>query len=85
MQPTFRPVGNSNNRNNKASNRMSMNRRVDTVLGFFSSRPNWDSPTPSPVGECAPSPLVQGVGSTHSGERMEGSQFRRGDRHCGIL
>jgi hypothetical protein len=26
--------------------------RVDRVLSFFSSRPNWDSPTPSP-----PSPV----------------------------
>jgi len=25
--------------------------RVDRVLGFFSSRPNWDSPTPSPADE----------------------------------
>ncbi len=30
---------------------------VDRVLGFFSSRPNWDSPTPA--GECVP-PLVGG-------------------------
>jgi hypothetical protein len=27
--------------------------RLDRVLSFFSSRPNWDSPTPSPTGECA--------------------------------
>jgi hypothetical protein len=27
---------------------------MDRVLGFFSSRPNWDSPTPSPAGECMP-------------------------------
>ncbi len=25
---------------------------VDRVLGFFSSSPNWDSPTPPPAGEC---------------------------------
>ncbi len=29
--------------------------RVDRVLGFFSSRPNWDF-TPSPAGECATTP-----------------------------
>jgi hypothetical protein len=36
--------------------------RVDRVLNFFSSRRNWDSPTPSPAGECAPPlhPLVPG-------------------------
>ncbi len=28
--------------------------RVDRVLGFFSSRLNWDSPTPSPAGEMPP-------------------------------
>ncbi len=28
--------------------------RVDRVRSFFSSRRNWDSPTPSPTGECAP-------------------------------
>jgi hypothetical protein len=32
------------------------------ILGFFSSRPNWDPPTtPSPAGECAP-PLWFGRG-----------------------
>ncbi len=33
--------------------------RVDRVLGFFSSRPNWYSRIPSPAGECVPSRLVQ--------------------------
>ncbi len=28
--------------------------RVGRLLSFFSSRRNWDSPTPSPAGECAP-------------------------------
>ncbi len=28
--------------------------RVVRVLSFFSSRRNWDSPTPSPAGACAP-------------------------------
>ncbi len=37
---------------------------VDRVLSFFSSRPNWDSPTPSPGGECPPPPLVPGEGDT---------------------
>ncbi len=30
--------------------------RVGRVLSFFSSRRNWDSPNPSPAGECAPPP-----------------------------
>ncbi len=30
--------------------------REDRVQTFFSSRWNWDSPTPSPEGKCAPSP-----------------------------
>jgi hypothetical protein len=35
--------------------------RVDRVLSFLSSRPNWDSPTPSSAGECVSSPpLVPG-------------------------
>ncbi len=37
--------------------------RVDRVQSFFSSRPNWDSPTPSHAGECVvctPFPLVPG-------------------------
>jgi hypothetical protein len=37
--------------------------RVDRVLGFFSSRPNWDSPTPLPAGEFPP-PSGQGKGHT---------------------
>jgi hypothetical protein len=61
--------------------------RVDRVPGFFSSRPNWNSPTPSPVGERALPPCGSG-GGTHSlvGEGVGGgSQFGRGDGHCGTL
>jgi hypothetical protein len=45
----------------------------------FSSRWNWDSPTPSPAGECVPPPFGPG-GGAHSltGEGVGGSQFRRG-------
>jgi hypothetical protein len=39
--------------------------RVGRVLCFFSSRRYWDSPNPSPAGECAPPPLVPG-GGAHS-------------------
>ncbi len=56
--------------------------RVNRMLGFFSSRPNWDSPTPSPAGECVLSPLVQG--GKHR-LREGGSHLRRGYRHCGTL
>ncbi len=38
---------------------------IDRVLGFFSSRPNLDPPTPSPAGECIPPPPLV-VGETHS-------------------
>jgi len=40
--------------------------RVDRVLGFFSSRPNWDSLTPSPPGECVPPSFGSGGGGTRS-------------------
>ncbi len=43
--------------------------RVDRVLGFFSSRPNWDSPTPSHGGEFPSPPLVKGEGHTRLRER----------------
>ncbi len=40
---------------------------------LFSSRRNWDSPTPSPADECVPRPLVQGEGTyTLAGEGMGG-------------
>ncbi len=42
------------------------NHRVGRVLGFFSSRPNWDSPTPSPTGEGVPPFLVGGGGVIHT-------------------
>jgi hypothetical protein len=46
--------------------------RVGRVLSFFSSRRNWDSPNPSPEGECAPLPPVLGGGHTRQGERGYG-------------
>jgi hypothetical protein len=57
-------------------------RRVDRVLGFLSSRPNWDSPTPSPAGKCVPPSFGSG-GLEYTlacGRRSGGggSQFRRG-------
>ncbi len=65
----------------------SRHHRVGSVLSFFSSRRNWDSP-PSPLGVCAPPPWFGG-GGTHSlageGLGMGESQFRRGDIHCGTL
>jgi hypothetical protein len=47
--------------------------RLDRVLNFLSSRPNW---TPGPTPSQAHSLAVEGVG---------GSQFQQGDRHCGAL
>jgi hypothetical protein len=47
--------------------------RVGRVLSLFSSRWNWDSPNPSPAGECAPPPPPgSGVWDTFAGERKVG-------------
>jgi hypothetical protein len=58
--------------------------QVDRV-GFSSSRLNWDSP--SPAGEYVPSTFGSWEWGTHSlaGEGVGGSQFGRGNRHCGTL
>ncbi len=39
---------------------------------LFSSRRNWDSPNPSPAGECAPPPFGSGGMDTLAGERGGG-------------
>ncbi len=59
---------------------------VGRVLSFFSSCRNWDSPNPSPAGECAPPPLVRGVG-VHSlaREGVGGFQFRREGTYTVVL
>jgi hypothetical protein len=59
------------------------------MLGFFSSRPNWDSHTPSAVGECVP-PFVVGGGEGYTlpcGRAGGGVPIptRVRDRHCGTL
>ncbi len=57
--------------------------RVGRVLSFFSSRRNWDSPNPSPAGECA-TPFGSWGRGTLAGERGVGRvPFRRGDIHYG--
>ncbi len=57
--------------------------RVDRVLSFFSSCPNWDSPTPFLR---VPPFFGSGGGKlTLWGERGRGSQYGRGDRHSGTL
>jgi hypothetical protein len=48
------------------------NHRVGRVLSFFFSRRNWDSPTLSPAGECAPPPPGSGGRGTLAGERGVG-------------
>jgi len=50
--------------------------RVGRVLGFFSSRWNWDSPDP---------PVLGGGTHTLAREGLGDSQFRWGDIHCGTL
>jgi hypothetical protein len=53
--------------------------RVGRVLSFFSSRRNWDSPTPLAAGECAPPPPFGPGGREHSpaAKGVGESQFRR--------
>ncbi len=47
--------------------------RVGRVLSFFSSRRNWDSPTPLAAGECAPlPPFDPGGGGGHTRLRERG-------------
>ncbi len=68
---------------------VSIRHRADRALGLFSSRPNWDPPTPSPTTECAspPPPLWFRGGGTHSlaGEGVGESQFGRGDTDTCVL
>jgi hypothetical protein len=56
------------------------------VLGFFSSRPNRDPPPPTLTRRrvCPPPPFGSG-GDTFACGRGGGSQFGRGERHCGTL
>jgi hypothetical protein len=51
------------------------------------SRPNWDPLLLSPAGACEPSPhpLVPGGGAHSLLRERGGSQFQRGDIHCGTL
>ncbi len=62
------------------------NHRVDRVLGFFFSRPNWNPPF-HPLNRWRVCPLLlwSGGGGTRTCRRGVGgwSLFGRGDRHCG--
>jgi hypothetical protein len=42
---------------------------IPRLLSFFSSRPNWDFPTPSPASECA-SPRTKGGGGVYVHTRL---------------
>jgi hypothetical protein len=54
--------------------------RVGRVLSFFSSRRNWDSPNPSPAGECAPPPFGSGGrGTWHTRWRERGWESPNSD------
>jgi len=47
--------------------------RVGRELSLFSSRRNWDSPNPSPEGECALLPPISGRRGALAGTRGDGS------------
>jgi hypothetical protein len=56
------------------------------VLSLFSRRRNWDSPTPSAAGECAPPPFGPGVGAhTRLRERSWGSPNSDDGTHTVVL
>ena len=60
--------------------------KVDRVIGFFSSSPNWDPPPPHPQASVFPPFWFRGGGgggTVTSGRG--GAQWGRGDRHCGTL
>jgi hypothetical protein len=61
--------------------------RVDRVLSFLSSRQNsnWDSPTPSHAGQCAPPPLLVPKGSTLAYMRGGWEGGTNYNRHCSTL
>jgi hypothetical protein len=48
---------------------ITVHHRVDRVLGFFSSRPNWDYPTPSQQTSLSPPPPVGSGGHTRLRKR----------------
>jgi hypothetical protein len=48
---------------------MIVRQRVGRVLNLFSSHRHWDSPNPSPPGECAPPPFDRGEGHTRWREK----------------
>ncbi len=56
------------------------------MLSFLSSRPIWDSPTPSPTGECAPPPPLV-PRKEHTGFRERGWEGPNSDEEtdCGTL
>ncbi len=57
---------------------------VDRVLGFLSSRPDWD-PLPQ-ASACVPSSFDSGGNTLACGRGSRGGfQFRPGDKHCGTL
>ncbi len=51
----------------------------------MSPRRNWDSPTPLPASECAPTPLVGGGGAHSPGVGVGKSQFRRLEKKFSTL
>jgi hypothetical protein len=60
--------------------------RVGRVLSYFSSRRQWDSPTPHPQASVPPFDSGEGGGHIRLREIEWGSpNLRRGDLQCGTL
>ncbi len=59
--------------------------RVDRVLGFFLQSSESGFPHPLTSRRVRPPPFWFGGEGKHSQGGEGGSQFRRGDRHCGTL
>jgi hypothetical protein len=55
------------------------------VLGFFSSRLNWDPPTSSPAGESVRSPFSSGGTHSLAGDWVGGGGVSILTRHCGTI
>ncbi len=59
-----------------SENVVGVGHRVDRVLGFFSSRPNWDPPPPHQQVSVSPPPLIPGGDTLACGKAGGGGPIR---------